>query len=674
MSLNLIQKNAIHFIDGPCFILAGAGSGKTKVIINKIIHLIHNCQYKPDSIIAVTFTNKAAHEIKTRLAQYLDLLQIKSMIISTFHALGLEIIKKEIKSCNFNENFSLLDEKDQIVLLKTIINEKLEFNKKFLKKVMFMISYWKNKFWTPQKVELLAQSTIEKNFSWIYKKYDSYLRISNVLDFDDLICIPVLLLKNNKKIRTYWRDKIAYLLVDEYQDTNNSQYALLKNLTNNNSHFTLVGDDDQSIYSWRGAKLDNILSLKKDYPNLKIIKMEQNYRSSGRILKVANSLISNNINNFQKKLFSKLDYGNRITVIIGDNEEKEAEKIADKIIYTKKIDQIDYNDYAVLYRSNYQSIILEKVFIKKNIPYHISGNTSFFLRPEIKDLIAYLRIIINPHDDYAFMRIINIPSRQIGLITLNKLKNIAYQEKKSLFLISKEIKKYSLFTKNTIKKINIFVIWIEKITTICFLQPIIAIDTIIDEIQYKLWLSKTIKESDKLNKSIKNISILSNWISGLLSGNDLEPPMTLSQIITKMTLRDITENNKEKNLDNKVQLMTLHASKGLEFLSVFIIGMIEGILPNYRSINDNNIQEERRLTYVGITRAKKNLFFSLCRKRIEYGKILNSEPSRFLFELPQEDLYLENNMILSKNYNFLDNKKYRINNFKKLLYNFKKNS
>ncbi|WAI18278.1 MAG: DNA helicase Rep [Buchnera aphidicola (Acyrthosiphon caraganae)] len=671
MSLNIAQKNAVEFTNGPCLILAGAGSGKTKVIINKIIYLIKHCQYEPDNIVAVTFTNKAAYEMRIRLSKYLNIPKIKKIIISTFHSLGMEIIKKEIDTLEFNNNFTLLDEKDQIVLLKKICKKEIKNNIQSLKKLNFMISYWKNKFLTPLQVQLLAKSTEEKDLALIYKKYNNYLYHANILDFDDLICIPTLLLKNNKKIKKYWQKKISYLLVDEYQDTNNSQYELIKMLTHRDSNFTLVGDDDQSIYSWRGANPQNIFLLKKDFPNLKIITMEHNYRSSGRILKAANTLISNNIHYLKKKLFSKLEYGNLIKVLIGKDEENEAEKIVKKIVSQCAIKRIKYQDHAILYRGNYQSRILEKALIKENIPYNISEKSSFFSRPEIKDLLSYLRVIINPDDNHAFTRIINIPSRQIGKITLKKLEEWAIKKNKSLFRISndKEIKNF--LNEKTINRIKKFTSKIEKFTKLSHLKPSSILDDIICDIKYETWLSKVLKESKKIKNSINNIYTLSKWFKNMLKGDDFEPPMTLSQIITRMTIRDISKNNITEEQEDRVQLMTLHASKGLEFSSVFIIGMCEGILPNQKSINNNNIEEERRLTYVGITRAKKQLFFTYCCKRIQYGQILDMLPSRFLFELPQEDLEWDKNITLDRSIKKIEEIKSKICNSKKNKNNFK---
>lgn len=671
MSLNSTQKYAIELINGPCLILAGAGSGKTKVIINKIIYLIKYCKIKPSNIIAITFTNKAAHEIKIRLSEHLSVSKIKKMIISTFHSLGLEIIKQETYSLKFDPTFSLFDEKDQLVLLKKIVDKKTKNNIQLLKKLIFMISFWKNKFLTPLQVQLSAKSQLERNFSFFYKKYSIYLSESNILDFDDLICIPTLLLKSNKIVQDRWQKKISYILVDEYQDTNNSQYEFIKMLTNIDSNFTLVGDDDQSIYSWRGAKPQNILFLKKDFPNLKIIKMEQNYRSCGRILKAANKLISNNLHYFEKNLFSNLKYGKKIKIIIGRDEENEAEKIANKIIEQCSKNKIKYKDYAILYRGNYQSQIIEKILLKKNIPYNISNNSSFFSRPEIKDLISYLRLIINPHDNNAFAKILNIPQRQIGLITLNKLELFAIEKNISLFEAINDIKIKEILKEKTIIKIKNFVSWIQKIIKLTYSSPKKILDTIIQDIKYEMWLKKVSKDPKKAETSINNIHTLSRWIKDMLKGNKFEQPMTIVQIVTKMTLRDVIEQQKKTDeIKNQVQLMTLHSSKGLEFSSVFIIGMNEGILPSIKSIDNDNIEEERRLTYVGITRAKEQLFFTYCQNRYKYGEKLKMVPSRFLFELPQEDLQWSEERLFYKN---LENNK-KINIVKKILENNKRSN
>lgn len=671
MCLNIIQKKAIKYIHGPCLILAGAGSGKTTVIINKIIYLINTGQHKPKNIAALTFTNQAAREMKIRISEHLNISETKKIIISTFHALGLKIIKKEIKALKLDSNFVIFDEKDQINLLKKVCDKKFINNKKSLKKIHFMISHWKNKFLTPDDAQQEARSHEEKEFVSIYKRYNDDLLQGNILDFDDLICIPTLLLKNNKIIRTRWQKKISYLLVDEYQDTNNSQYEFIKTLTHTNSSFTLVGDDDQSIYAWRGANPKNIFLLKKDFPNLKIITMEHNYRSSGRILRAANHLISNNIHYIEKKLFSELKYGKIIQVLISNNEEEEAEKIANTIIIQNIKNNIKYQDYAILYRGNYQSRILEKTFIKKNIPYYISEKSSFFSHTEIKDLLSYLRLVINPNDDSAFMRIINVPSRKIGKVTLKKLEEFAKIKNISLFEASQNIELNYSLKENSINRIKKFILKIKKFTKQVFLKNKNIIDYIINDIDYETWIKKNFKELKHIQNSIQNIHTLSKWFQNMMQGDLLEKQMNISQIVEKMTIRDFTE-EENKGKTNQVQFMTLHASKGLEFSSVFIIGMCEGILPNQKSIDINNIEEERRLTYVGITRAKKQLFFTYSCTRKKYGQILSMSPSRFLFELPQEDIYWDKKFILNKSTKDIEKNQLRIYNLRKIIQNIKK--
>ncbi|QNS01750.1 MAG: UvrD-helicase domain-containing protein [Buchnera aphidicola (Pentalonia nigronervosa)] len=638
MMLNISQKNAIEFIHGPCLILAGAGSGKTKVIIKKIIYLIKYGQYTPNNILAVTFTNKAAHEMKTRLLKYLHTFEAKKIMVLTFHALGLEIIKQEIHTLKFSSKFLLYDEKDKITILKKISKTIIKNNNIYLKKIIFMISYWKNKLLTPTQVQSLQSSDIDKNIAYIYHLYTLYLRNSNILDFDDLIYIPTLLLKKHPEIKRRWQKKIAYLLVDEYQDTNHSQYELIKMITENHGNFTLVGDDNQCIYSWRGANPKNILLLKQDFPNVKIIKMEHNYRSSGRILKAANNLIKNNTQLIKKKLFSQLKNGIKIKVFMGKTEENEVKKIAKYIFSKCTKNNKKYQDYAILYRSNYQSKILEKVLIDQNIPYKIADNLSFFSRSEIKDILNYLRVVVNPHDNHALMRILNIPARKIGIKTLNKLEEWANKQKISIFQSINDINIVNCIAKKTIHKIQKFISWMREITNFSLIQPYNLIKKILDDIKYETWLYKTLNDSEKIRNSMHNLYILSTWFQNMLKGSKTDEPMTLKQIIEKMTLGDITEKNIQTSNINKVQLMTLHASKGLEFQSVFIIGMIEGILPNHKSIHANHIEEERRLAYVGITRAQKELCLSYCYKYCQYGRIVHAEPSRFLFELPQEDL------------------------------------
>ncbi|CAL4325788.1 ATP-dependent DNA helicase Rep [Buchnera aphidicola (Eriosoma lanigerum)] len=638
MNLNIIQQQAIQCIKGPCLVLAGAGSGKTKVIINKIIYLIHKCNYNIENIAAMTFTNKAAQEMKFRIASILGEKYLNKLKISTFHTLGMEIIKSELQYLNRSANFVLFDEYDQLNLLDDITVSKFKKNKLLLKQLLLTISRWKTQLINPQEAQTRAKTDIEHIFSNYYSIYNKHLFTHNILDFDDLIYLPTLLLRNNTDIQTRWNERIQYFLVDEYQDTNTSQYEFIKLLSNKRSDFTLVGDDDQSIYSWRGACVQNFSLLKTDFPNITIIKMEQNYRSTGRILKVANILISNNNHEFKKKLFSKLDYGSKIKILVVENEEKEAKKIIEVINSHKNSYNNKYSDYAILYRGNYQARWFEKELIKNDIEYEISGSNSFFARSEIKDLLAYLRLINNQNDDVAFLRIVNIPSRTIGTITLRKLMEWSILHKKSLFCSILDIGLQTKINRYSLKKLQNFSFWIKNISEQFKISPEIGLKELIVQINYKEWIIKSIKDNHKVQSSLNNIDLFLKWIIEMFKGNYIQKPMNLSQIITNFMLRDMFYDIDQSKKKDKLQLMTLHASKGLEFKYVFIVGMEEGILPHYNGINNDNLDEERRLIYVGITRAKKQLVFTICKKRNQYGQIYNAIPSRFLLELPQDDL------------------------------------
>ncbi len=421
MRLNPGQQQAVEFVTGPCLVLAGAGSGKTRVITNKIAHLIRGCGYQARHIAAVTFTNKAAREMKERVGQTLGRKEARGLMISTFHTLGLDIIKREYAALGMKANFSLFDDTDQLALLKELTEGLIEDDKVLLQQLISTISNWKNDLKTPSQAAASAIGERDRIFAHCYGLYDAHLKACNVLDFDDLILLPTLLLQRNEEVRERWQNKIRYLLVDEYQDTNTSQYELVKLLVGSRARFTVVGDDDQSIYSWRGARPQNLVLLSQDFPALKVIKLEQNYRSSGRILKAANILIANNPHVFEKRLFSELGYGTELKVLSANNEEHEAERVTGELIAHHFVNKTQYKDYAILYRGNHQSRVFEKFLMQNRIPYKISGGTSFFSRPEIKDLLAYLRVLTNPDDDSAFLRIVNTPKREIGPATLKKL-------------------------------------------------------------------------------------------------------------------------------------------------------------------------------------------------------------------------------------------------------------
>jgi len=639
MKLNPGQNEAVKYVSGPCLVLAGAGSGKTGVICQKIAYLIQKCDYKARNIAAVTFTNKAAREMKERVAKMLGRDLTRGLTVSTFHSLGLDIVRREIKTLGYKPGFTLFDDQDTLALLKELTIEELDGDKDLLSKLQSMISNWKNDLLLPDSAIKMASDADTTLYAEFYSRYAKHMKAYNALDFDDLILIPTLLLKNYPEVRERWRNKIRYMLVDEYQDTNTSQYELVKLITGERGRLTVVGDDDQSIYSWRGAKPQNLVLLGQDFPQLKLIKLEQNYRSSGRILKCANILIANNPHVYDKALFSELDYGVELRVVQTKNEEHEVERVVGELIGHRFLNRSHYKDYAILYRGNHQSRLLEKALMTNRIPYKISGGTSFFSRSEIKDIMAYLRVLVNPDDDNAFLRIVNVPRRELGPATLEKLGSYANQRQISMFAASFEFGLEQHLTGRGLAKMQAFTRWLvetadnaERGDTAAVLRSMIR------EINYEDWLYDTSPSAKAAEMRMKNVTELFSWVTQMLEGSDDEEPMTLPQIVTRLTLRDMMERNEEEEFADQVQLMTLHASKGLEFPYVFLIGMEEGLLPHQTSIDEDNVEEERRLAYVGVTRAQRELIFTYARERRQFGEVARTEVSRFLYELPQDDL------------------------------------
>ena len=642
MKLNPQQQQAVEYVSGPCLVLAGAGSGKTRVIINKIAHLIGKCGYLPKQIAAVTFTNKAAREMKERVAQSIGKESSKGLIVSTFHTLGFDIIKREYKYLGFKANMTLFDEHDQMALLKELTADLLQEDKELLRMLINRISNWKNDLCSPQQAMALARDKQEQTFAHCYDRYNKQLRAYNALDFDDLIMLPTLLFKQNEEVRSKWQEKIRYLLVDEYQDTNTSQYELIKLLVGDRARFTVVGDDDQSIYSWRGARPQNMVRLRDDFPALRVIKLEQNYRSSQRILHCANILIDNNDHVFDKKLFSNLGEGEKLQIIEAKNEEHEAERVVGELIAHRFIAKTHYRDYAILYRGNHQSRLLEKILMQNRIPYKISGGTSFFSRAEIKDMMAYLRLVVNQDDDAAFLRIVNTPKREIGTATLEKLGSLAQEKHVSLFEAIFDFELIQRVTPKAYDALQKFARWIVELNDeIQRSEPERAVRAMLASLHYEEYLYEYATSPKAAEMQSKNVATLFDWVADMLKGDEFNEPMNLNQIVTRLTLRDMLERGEEEDDSDQVQLMTLHASKGLEFPHVFLIGMEEGILPHQTSIDEDNVEEERRLAYVGITRAQQNLWFSLCKERRQFGELIRPEPSRFLLELPENDLQWE---------------------------------
>ena len=648
--LNPRQAEAVKYVDGPCLVLAGAGSGKTSVITRKIAYLIEECGYQARNIAALTFTNKAAREMKERVGKLIvgpDGKKSKAshgLTVSTFHNLGLNILRKEHRAAGFKPGFSIFDAEDARGLIKELMLRDGDLDTDLLDRVQNQISNWKNDMLTPRKALELAQSPGEQAMAVAYGRYCEALKAYNSVDFDDLILIPVQLFESDPELLYRWQRKIRYLLVDEYQDTNSSQYLMVKLLVGSRGGLTVVGDDDQSIYAWRGARPENMSQLKQDYPNLRLIKLEQNYRSTSRILKVANHLIAHNPHEFDKALWSDKGLGDEIRVLKTANENEEAERVANEIFLQKARRGAKFMDFAVLYRGNHQARLIEMKLQENQIPYQMSGGTSFFARAEIKDVMAYLRLLVNPDDDNAFLRIINTPRRQIGTSSLEALGNYAKGREVSMLQACTEIGFKEHITEQGYERLNRFAHWLQGVARNCVdNNPETALREMLDDIDYAGWLSQNASSEKVAEKRMENVYWLLDSLMKTMEGTDdeLEQDVRLEQAISKLILRDMLDRQEEEEATDKVSLMTLHAAKGLEFPHVFMIGMEENLLPHRNSIEDDNIQEERRLTYVGITRAQRTLTMTLAGKRKMFGENQDTTPSRFLDELPQEDCVFE---------------------------------
>lgn len=634
--LNSAQKAAVTYIDGPLLVLAGAGSGKTRVITEKIVFLIRECQYPVKSIYAVTFTNKAAQEMMSRASKLLASQERRGLNISTFHTLGLKIIKKELAHCGLRAGFSLFDTEDSAQLLRSYLSSSKASDKAWVKQLQKYISQWKNALLSPDAVaRLTLQNAAAVEAQALYLRYQTALTAFNAVDFDDLLAIPVNLLTQHEEIRSRWQNSIRHLLIDEYQDSNESQYRLMKLLTGVREGFTVVGDDDQSIYTWRGAKPENLMQLQIDYPRLKLIKLEQNYRSTNRILGAANTLIQHNTHIFEKKLWSNLGVGDALRILVCKDEPDEAEQVITDILSHKIRAGKRFHEYAILYRGNHQARVFEKVLRHYSIPYHISGGQSWFARSEVKDMFAYLKLLCNEMDDAAFLRAVNIPKRGIGENSLAALGQYAKKRGCSLFQGADHLALSTCIAEKPRLALLHFKEWITKIKHRLTAEPVQAVLAhLVETSGYENHIYDQHTVPAKAQKCMDNIWELMQWIQRLL---EKTPGTTLDNCINKLILMDILEKNEENECD-RVQLLTLHAAKGLEFPFVYLVGMEEGILPHYESIEEERIEEERRLVYVGLTRAQQGLVLSLVRQRRRGGELQECQPSRFLEELPQESL------------------------------------
>ncbi|WP_312933093.1 DNA helicase Rep [Stutzerimonas nitrititolerans] len=639
--LNPRQQEAVNYVGGPMLVLAGAGSGKTSVITRKIAYLIQQCGIRAQYIVAVTFTNKAAREMKERVSSLLRGGEGRGLTVSTFHNLGLNIIRKEYAKLGYKPGFSIFDEGD-IKALLTDIMQKEYAGDDGVDEIKGYIGSWKNDLITPEQALAEARNPKEQTAAIVYTHYQRTLKAYNAVDFDDLIMQPVKLFQDHPEVLEKWRNRVRYMLVDEYQDTNASQYLLVKLLVQERAHFTVVGDDDQSIYAWRGARPENLMQLKEDFPSLKVVMLEQNYRSTSRILKCANILIANNPHAFEKQLWSEMGHGDPIRVIRCRNEEAEAERVAMEILTLHLKTERPYSDFAILYRGNYQAKLIELKLQHHQIPYRLSGGTSFFGRQEVKDLMSYFRLLVNPDDDNAFLRVINVPRREIGSTTLEKLGNYATARKISMYAACDEMGLGELMDSRFTDRLSRFKHYMDNLRQQCAQNdPIAALRSMVMDIDYETWVRSQTSSDKAADFRMSNVWFLIDALKNTLE-RDEEGEMTIEEAIAKLVLRDMLERQQEEEEGAEgVQMMTLHASKGLEFPYVFIMGVEEEILPHRSSIEADTIEEERRLAYVGITRARQNLAMTFAAKRKQYGEIIECMPSRFLDELPQEDLEWE---------------------------------
>ncbi|WP_111415187.1 DNA helicase Rep [Billgrantia lactosivorans] len=651
--LNPRQQEAVRYIDGPCLVLAGAGSGKTSVITTKIAYLVQVCGMSARRIAAVTFTNKAAREMKERVGQMLKGKEGHGLTVSTFHTLGLNIIRGELKALGYKPGFSLFDPEDAKALLRDLMNKDAQVDAEQINAVQHQISEWKNDLVLPGQALSHAVDEDEQYAARVYEAYVRHLKAYNAVDFDDLILLPVVLLKDNPEVLARWRRKIHYMLVDEYQDTNVSQYLLVKLLMDERATFTVVGDDDQSIYAWRGARPENLVTLGEDFPRLKVIKLEQNYRSTGTILRAANTLIANNPHVYEKTLWSEMGQGAPIRVVVNRHEEAEAERVASEILTRRIKESASWRDFAVLYRGNFQARLLELKLQHYQIPYKLSGGTSFFSRNEIKDAMAYLRLLINPADDNAFLRIVNVPRREIGPGTLEKLANYANDPATgrgiSLFDACHELGLEQVLPARAVERLGRFTHFIDGVRRrMDEGDSLAAIRGMLHEMDYEAWLYQNASAPTIAERRMANVWTLIDQLEKSMrrdpeeiEADDSAETDDVEAAISRLVLRDILEQQAEEDDTDKVQLLTMHASKGLEFPHVYLMGLEEELLPHRNAIEAGTVEEERRLAYVGITRARRTLTLTLARQRKAFGELMDCTPSRFLDELPPDDLEWE---------------------------------
>ena len=631
MKLNPQQQAVVEYLGGALFVLAGAGSGKTRVITEKIAYMITQAGYKPHHIAAITFTNKAAKEMQERVLARLGREQTRGLTVCTFHSLGMRILREEAQHIGYKKNFSILDASDSARIIGELLGSS---GREAVFKAQHQISLWKNNLQTPEAAFQAADDEWSKQVAQVYAAYQATLEHYQAVDFDDLIRLPTLLLQQNSEVRLKWQQRLQYLLIDECQDTNACQYALMRALVGLEGRFTAVGDDDQSIYAWRGANMENLRRLQEDYPQLKIIKLEQNYRSTARILKVANHVIANNPKLFPKTLWSQLGEGEVVRVVACQSETHEAEFVAQQIARNKLIYGANFADFAILYRGNHQARLFEDALRAARIPYQISGGQSFYDKAEIKDVLSYLRLLANPDDDPAFLRAATTPKRGIGDTTLGKLNDYAKEHECSLFQAAQSMEALAALNAKNREAVQQFVYLMQDYQARAAADDAgEVVQALLQEIGYEAYLTGAEESGKAAEIRWKNVQDLAGWLAK--KGEEGEKNLIeLTQTITLMTL---LEGRDDGEID-AVKMSTLHASKGLEYPFVYLVGCEEGLFPHADSVEAGALEEERRLMYVGITRAKQQLTLTHCIKRKRQGTFVFPEPSRFINEMPQGDL------------------------------------
>jgi len=630
--LNPEQQSAVKATDGPLLLMAGAGSGKTRVLTHRIAYLIVEKRVNPYNILAITFTNKAAREMKERIGRMMGG-AAEEIWISTFHSMCVRILRRDIDRMGFNRNFTILDTTDQQSVIKGILKDKNLDPKKFdPRAILGSISSAKNELIDPEEYEKTAGGYFEQTVSDVYTEYQKRLRKNQALDFDDLIMMTIQLFQRVPEVLEYYQRKFQYIHVDEYQDTNRAQYMLVKMLANRFQNLCVVGDSDQSIYRWRGADIANILSFEKDYPNATVILLEQNYRSTKRILLAANKVIENNLNRKAKNLWTENPEGNKLVYYRADSEQGEAQFVAGKIKELTR-DGKKLSDIAILYRTNAQSRVMEEVLLKSNIEYAIVGGIKFYDRKEIKDMLAYLRLISNPDDDISLQRVINVPKRGIGSSSVDKMANFAAMHDISLYKALDSVELIGLSPKIT-KAAREFRDLIGNYTN---MQEFLSVTELVEEVLEKTGYREMLK-AEKSLEAQSRLENLEELLSVTKNFEDSSEDKSLVAFLTDLALvADIDSLDEEGEKTDSITLMTLHSAKGLEFPAVFLIGLEEGVFPHSRSLMEEaEMEEERRLAYVGITRAEQSLFITNAQMRTLFGRTNMNPASRFIAEIPED--------------------------------------